>query len=374
MDLNFTEEQSALSDTLQRFGQKDYSFEQRQKRLKDNQRYNEQTWQTFAEFGILALPFSEEDGGLNGNSVDTHVAISALAPALVLEPLISTSVLAASLIQQADQSDLRAQLIEAIASGQSRFAFAHYEPQLRYNTQDLQTQASQKDGKIVLNGHKAHVADAPVATHLLVSAKNESGQLGVYLVKQDAQGVKLTDYPCHDNTTAAEVSLENVEVESNAALISPAEAAIEWALALTINAQVAEAASLAKVMTQHTIEYLKTRKQFGVPLSNFQALQHRLAEMMTAATQAESMALLCAINLQDREQADLALVHGAKAHVFKLAKQIGQEAIQMHGGVGVTDELAVSHLFKRVINQSMRYGDVNYHIAQYSHSLLTSGK
>lgn len=365
MDLNLNEQQVALSDTLRRFVEKEYTFSTRQTRLKQNERFNEKAWQTLAEIGVLALPFAEEDGGLDGDSVDTHVMMQSLAPALVLEPLVSTAVLGAAFIKDADDDSVRNQLIESVAGGEIRFSFANAEPQMRYDTTDIRCTAQEKDGRWLITGKKAHVIDAPSATHLLVTARIDNNETAVFVVKADASNLHMIDYPCHDDKYAADIEFTETVAEFDKPLIKSATDAIEWAVAQANNAFISEIAGLSKALTETTIEYLKTRKQFGVALSQFQALQHRLADMAVKSTQINAMAIASALAIQNREEADLAMVSGAKAFVCRLSKELAQEAIQLHGGVGVTDELIVSHLFKRAITISMTYGDSDYHLAKY---------
>ena len=379
MDFTFTEEQLALQDTLTRFVEKDYAFEQRRKNLAARHHFNEATWQAFAELGILALPFAEEDGGLNGTPLDTYLVMRSLARGLVLEPYISTVVLSGTFLQQHAAAEQRSVLIPAIADGSARFAFAHYDVESRYEESRIQTRAVNGDGKWTLNGHKAMVIDAPVCNHWLITARTSGEQqdqngLSVFLVKADHPGITVKSYQLHDGHLAADLILDNVELQPEA-LIGAADTAypaIMQALAATHAALAAEADGLMAALNVATLEYLKTRKQFGVAIGTFQAVQHRMADMAIAAEQATSMALLAAISQSaDDPQERILKASGARALLARLARQVGEEAVQLHGGMGVTDELVVAHYFKRVTVLNTQYGDADFHLKRYSDSLLT---
>ncbi len=382
MDFTFTEEQLALQDTLTRFIDKDYTFEQCRKNLAANRHENEGTWAAFAELGILALPFAEQDGGLDGTPLDTYLVMRSLAKGLILEPYISTVVLSGSFLKQHATPQQRSVLIPAIADGSARFAFAHYDVQARYQESRIHTRAMKQADEWILNGHKAMVIDAPVCDHWLITARtagqdNDSHGLSVFLVKADHPGIKRKSYRLHDGHRAADLVMEDVRLPQEA-LIGAADTAypaIMQALAATHAALAAEAAGLIEALNTATLEYLKTRKQFGVAIGTFQALQHRMADMAIAAEQATSMALLAAISLAgDDPQERIVKAAGARVLLARLSRHVGEEAVQLHGGMGVTDELVVPHYFKRVTVLNSQYGDPDFHLQRYSDSLLTSQK
>lgn len=380
MDFTFTEEQLALQDTLERFIDKDYTFEQRRKNLAAERHFNEATWSSFADLGILALPFSEEDGGLGGSPLDTYLVMRTLAKGLVLEPYISTVVLSGSFLQHHASAEQRSILIPAIADGSARFAFAHYDVESRYQESRIHTSASKNGEKWVLNGHKAIVIDAPVCDHWLITARtsgenNDTHGLSVFLVKADHPGITVKPYKLHDGHLAADLVINNAEVSADA-LIGAADEAypgIMLALAATNAALAAESAGLMQAMNEATLEYMKTRKQFGVAIGTFQALQHRMADMAIAAEQATSMALLASISQSDEDPQER-INKGAAARVLlaRLSRHVGEEAVQLHGGMGVTDELIVPHYFKRITVLNSQYGDADFHLQRYSDSLLDS--
>lgn len=377
MNFDFTEEQLALESTLQRFLERDYSFEQRRALLASTEGYSPRHWATFADLGLLALPFKDAYGGLDGSPVDHYLVMRALGRGLVLEPYLSSIILCGGLVQELGTEAQKTELLGALTGGEMKLALAHYEPGARHNEGRIACRAVVDGDGWRLTGHKAAVLGAPGADHLLVSARHEGAidaETGVslFLVDRDALGVTLKPWTNHDGTRAADVLLEDVRVDAGQLIGTPGAAlpAIRWAMALGNGALAAEAGGIMRALLEATLEYLKTRKQFGVPLSSFQALQHRLADMAIATEMAESMALLAAISLQsaDREQG-MHMASGAKAYVAEQARKVAQEAVQLHGGIGVTDELNVAHYFKRITTINMMLGDSDYHLRRYSETL-----
>lgn len=378
MDFNFTEEQLSLQDTLNRFITKDYGFEERRKRVAAGASFDPAIWNTFAELGILALPFHEDFGGLNGTALDIYLVMRTLAPGLVLEPYVSTVILSGTFLQEAATDEQKANWIEEIAAGGARYCFAHYEPESRYQETRITTSAKKNGDSWVLNGHKAAVLDAKNSDYILVSARTSGEQadaqgVSVFRVPVDATGLSLKNYRTHDGRTAADVILTDVITDTLVGAEGQAAPAIAQALAITNTALVAEATGLIQALNNATLEYLKIRKQFGVALGTFQALQHRMADMAIAAEQANSMALLAAMEMANPDpQQRLIKASGAKAYVGKLARHVAHEAVQMHGGIGVTDELNVAHFYKRITTINMMFGDVDYHFERYSDSLINA--
>ena len=377
MDFTFTEEQLALQDTLNRYIEKDYTFEARRKRLAQDQPFDEASWRTLAELGILALPFDEAHGGLDGTPIDTYLVMRSLAKGLVLEPYITTVILSGTLLRQLATPAQQDILIPAITEGSARFALAHYEPGSRYTEAHIETRATPQGDGWVLSGHKSMVIDAPISDHWLITARtagtdrDENG-LSVFLVKADHPGVTVKPYRLHDGHRAADLSFDNLQVSADALIGAEGAAypAIMQALAATSAALAAEAAGLMQALNDATLEYLKTRKQFGVAIGTFQALQHRMADMAIAAEQATSMALLAAISQSDENPQERILkASAARSLVARLSRQVAEEAVQMHGGMGVTDELQVAHFFKRVTVLNSQYGDADFHLQRYSDSL-----
>ncbi|MDP3511687.1 MAG: acyl-CoA dehydrogenase family protein [Sulfuritalea sp.] len=374
MDFNYTEEQLALQDTLRRFIAKDYPFEHRRALAKSADGFDRAAWKTFADFGILALPFPEDFGGLNGNAVDSMLVMEMLGRGLALEPYVSTVVLCGGLIRDAGSAAQKEALLPMTAGGDLMLALAHHEPGARYALDQVATTATAQGEGWQLDGAKAVVLGAPAADKLIVSAMDGKG-MSLFLVDARAPGVSLRSYPTQDGARAADVKLAGVQVGAEA-LIGPAGAAlpvIERAIDYASAALCAEAVGIMSALNEVTLEYLKTRKQFGVPIGKFQALQHRMADMVIATEQARSMATLAAVRVDSPDSAERSrAVAAARAYIGTQARLVGQQAVQLHGGMGVVDELNVGHYFKRLTMIGLTFGDADYHLGRFSDTLLAA--
>jgi len=374
MNFNYTEEQLALQDTLRRFIAKDYAFEHRRALTKSADGFDRSAWKTFADFGILALPFHEDFGGLNGTAVDTMLVMEMLGRGLALEPYVSTVVLCGGLIRDAGSAAQKEALLPAIAGGELMLALAHDEPGGRYEIDRVATTATPTGGGWQLDGAKAVVLGAPSADKLIVSARDGKG-LSLFLVDAKAAGVSMRTYPTQDGARAADVKLAKVAVGADALIGTAGNAlpAIERAIDYANAALCAEAVGIMSALNEVTLEYLKTRKQFGVPIGNFQALQHRMADMVIATEQARSMATLAAVRADSPDAAERSrAVAAARAYIGTQARFVGQQAVQLHGGMGVVDELNVSHYFKRLTMIGLTFGDVDFHLGRFSDTLLAA--
>lgn len=380
MDFNFTEEQTAIQDSLRRFLTKDYGFEQRRHIAKSADGFSREAWATYAELGLLALPFSEEHGGLGGNSVDAMIVMETLGTSLALEPYLATVVVAGSLIADVGSDAQRDTLLGGITGGELLVSLAHQEPGARYNRQHVATSAKKDGDGHVLNGHKAVVLGAPSADRLLVSARTsgaafDANGITLFVVDPKAAGVTVTGYTTQDGQRAGEVVLKNVKVGADAVLgkVDGGLAGIERAIDRGIAGLCAEAVGIMTALNATTLDYLKQRKQFGVPIGKFQALQHRMAEMAIAAEQSRSMATLAALRADSADAAERSrAVSGAKAYIGQALRKVGQDAVQMHGGMGVTDELMAAHYFKRLTIINATFGDADFHLARFSDTLLAA--
>ena len=374
MNFNYTEEQLALQDTLRRFIAKDYAFEHRRALAKSADGFDREAWKTFADFGILALPFHEDFGGLNGTAVDTMLVMEMLGRGLALEPYVSTVVLCGGLIRDAGSAAQKEALLPAIAGGELMLALAHHEPGGRYEIDRVATTATPTGSGWQLDGAKAVVLGAPSADKLIVSARDGKG-LSLFLVDPKAPGVSMRAYPTQDGARAADIRLAKVAVGADALIGTAGNAlpVIERALDYANAALCAEAVGIMSALNEVTLEYLKTRKQFGVPIGNFQALQHRMADMVIATEQARSMATLAAVRVDSADAGERCrAVAAAKAYVSQSARLVGQQAVQLHGGMGVVDELNVSHYFKRLTMIGLTFGDADYHLGRFSDTLLAA--
>jgi alkylation response protein AidB-like acyl-CoA dehydrogenase len=379
VNFDYSDEQRALHESLTRWLDKHHSFAQRRERLKSNAAADETTWHTFAEMGLLALPLPEAHGGLGGNSVDIAGVMACLGAKLVVEPYLS-HVLAAMAVADAGAPAQHERWLPAAAEGRQRLAWAHGEPDARHARTRVATTARRDADGWRLDGRKAVVIGAPQADALVVSARvsgalDAADGLALFVVDADAPGVTLQAYRNHDGQAAADVSLRDVRVPAVACLgeAGTAAALIDHTLDRGAAAVCAEAVGVMQAINDTTLEYLKTRKQFGVTIGSFQALQHRMADMVVAAGQARSMALLAAAKADSRDTAERAhAVSAAKAYVGQQARFVGQQAIQLHGGMGITDEMMVSHLFKRLTLIEASFGDTDHHFERVSRALLAA--
>ncbi len=370
MDFSFTEEQSMLRDTVASYLADHYSFDQRHAMLSKEPGWSPAIWKAFAEeLGILGAPFSEELGGLGGGPVENMIVMEEMGKALVVEPYLGTVVIAGGFLKHSGHSRAP-ELIGQIIAGEAIFAFAYAEPQGRYNLADLKTTAKKEGAGYVLNGMKAVVIGAPYATHLIVTARTDGGQrdaqgVSVFIVPKGAAGVTTRDYPTVDGFRASEVYLENVSVGADA-LVGPEGQAmplIEKVVDEAIAATCAEACGVLRKLHEGTVEYTKQRKQFGQPISAFQVLQHRMVDMFIQVEQSISMTYMATIKLTDAESSKAAAA--AKVQIGKACRFVGQNAIQLHGGMGMTDEMAIGHYFKRATMIEGAFGSTDHHLARY---------
>lgn len=373
MNFNYSDEQNQLRDQLLRFMQKDYSFEQRRAILKSVEGYSPVAWKQFAEMGLLALTLPEAQGGLGGNAVDTLVVMEVFGRGLVVEPYLSTVVLGASLLAQAGNGAQQA-LLEKVGSGELLLALAHEEAGARYALSHVSTRAETSGSGYVLNGAKTVVLHGAIAHQLIVSARTSGGErdeagISLFLVDRKMPGLQVNGYPTQDGQRAAEVTFKNIKLGADALLgeLNQGFAPLEQAVQRAIAAICAEAVGGMAALLEITAAYLKTRKQFGLPIGSFQALQHRMADMLMAAEQARSMAYLAAAKVESADALERRrIIAAAKTLVGQAARQVGQQAVQLHGGIGVTDELNVSHYFKRLTMIGLQFGDSDHHLGRYS--------
>lgn len=380
MDFKYTEEQTQLADLIARFVSKDYDFETRRENIATKGGFDQGAWTALAEMGIFAMTIPEEYDGLGGNAVDTLVIMQELGKGIVTEPYLATVVLGAGLIAAAGNTEQKAAILPNVAAGEMKLAFAHSEGKARYKLSYVETTASSVGEGYLLNGAKAVVLGAEQADKLIVSART-SGNAGdtdgisLFIVDAAAEGLAVQGYVNYDGQPAAEVTLKNVAVNETALLGGEGQAfaAIEQITQVAIAAVCAEAVGIMDTLIKLTTEYLGTRKQFNLPLGANQALQHRLADMAMHGEQGRSMALLATDAIVNAEPAERArLIAAAKSRVGEAATYVGQQAVQLHGGIGVTDELNVSHYFKRLTLINTAFGDADHHLAVFS-DLMVAG-
>ena len=376
MDFALTEEQELLRHSVQRLFADHYAFDARKRYAQEPGGYSRALWARYAELGLLGLPFAEEHGGSAGGPVETMIVMEEVGRALALEPYLSTVVLAGGLLRLGGGKALCADLVPKIAGGDLMLAFAHAERQSRYDLADVAASARREGAGYVLDGAKSLVLHGDSAGKFIVSARLSGGQrdrdgLALFVVDAVAKGVSTRGYGTVDGLRAAEVTLAGVRVDAGAAIGEPGKAypLIERVVDTAIAALAAEAVGAMTAMHEQTVDYMKTRKQFGVTIGSFQALQHRAAEMLVALEQARSMAMLATMmgaeeNVRERRQA----ISAAKVQIGRSARIVGHGAIQIHGGIGMTMEAKVGHYFKRVTTIDATFGDADYHLGLLAES------
>jgi pimeloyl-CoA dehydrogenase small subunit len=370
MDFELSPEQEQLRDNVARLMKDRYGFEARKTYRAAREGWSKALWGDYAKMGLLGAPFAESDGGFGGGAVETMIVMEEFGKALALEPYLQTVVLCGALVKHAASDKQRADLIGAIAAGELRLSFAHMEKQSGFDLHDVSLTAVKDGDSFVLKGEKTLVGHGDSADRLIVSARvsgerRDRDGIGLFLVGADASGVSRRGYPTQDGQRAAEISFTDVRVAPQDVLGAPGDAlpAIERAVDETIAALSAEAVGAMSEALAMTVDYLKTRKQFGVAIGSFQALQHRASDMVVALEQARSMMVLAAMAADEADADERAKTMSAvKTQIGRSARFIGQQAVQMHGGIAMTYEYKVGHLFKRLTMIDGAYGDADLHV------------
>ena len=366
MNFDYNEEQQLLADSVRRFLAKDYAFEARRKIVASSDGWSPAVWATIAEMGLTGLPFSPDYGGFGGGAVDLMGVMEAAGDALLVEPYLATVALGAQFVARAGRDAQKKSILPAIVEGKLKIAFAHTEKGARYNLAKVDAQANKAGSGWEITGEKFVVLGAPSADKLVVSAKTEKG-LSLFIVNSSSSGMKIEPYVTLDGQRAGDVSLAKVPGEllgAEGGALPVIEEVMDFATALIC----AEAVGAMKFACDTTLEYLKTRKQFGVPIGTFQALQHRMVDMYVSYEQAKSMACLAAskadspVDARDRARS----ISAAKIKIADNCRHISQESIQLHGGMGMSEELKVSHTFRRLTMIAQQFGDAEHHLARFA--------
>ena len=374
MDFSFTEEQSLLQDSVQRFVQNSYEFETRQKLIKTEEGFSRDNWSSFAELGWLALPFSEDSGGFGGTAVETMIMMEELGKGLVVEPYVTTVIMTGSIIEAGGSNAHREGVLAEIMAGTKLGSVAYVEPQARFNLADVTTTAISTDDGYIVSGFKGVVLGGPSADLLVVPARTSGEQrdskgITLFLIDATAEGISRRDYPTIDGGRASEITFEKVAVSAADVLGEVGEglSLLEVGINNGILAVCAEAVGAMEVLYKTTVEYCKTREQFGQPIGKFQVLQHRMVDMFMEHEQAKSLLYMAAIRMsEDDELAAIKAISALKVQVGKGGRFVGQNAIQLHGGMGMTDELNVGHYFKRITAVETLFGNADFHLKKYS--------
>lgn len=365
MDFALTDIQEMLKDSASKFINNAYDFDARQKLSASDTGFSEEHWQLFAELGWLALPFEDQYGGLDGTAVELMVLMETLGKGLLLEPYLSTVVLSGNLIQRLGNESQKSEWLTAIAGGEKKVAFAGFETASQTDITSITTRAEINGDSVKLTGKKPVVLHAQSADMLLVAAKTSDDDIGVFMVSPKESGVTIAAYPTNDGGRAADVTLNNVTVSADARLGEGENAtdAIGRVLADAVIAVSAEAVGLMEKMLNATVEYTRVRKQFDMPIARFQVLQHKMVDMFVEVEQARSMLYYGAISLSADNGVDAAKAASmVKAKIGSASRLVGQTAVQLHGGMGVTEELDVGHMFKRLTMINTLFGSHDAHM------------
>ena len=376
MDFSYTETQVMLRDTLARFLADTYDFETRKKMLVRPEGRDPGIWKALAtELGILGAPFAEEHGGLGGGALENMIMMEELGKVIAIEPYLQTVVIGGGAMKAAGGAMADAVIPEIIA-GNAVIAFAYAEPQGRYDLANIRTSAKADGAGYVLSGHKAVVYAAPWATHLLVTARTggstrERAGVELFLIEANLPGIVRRDYPTVDGFQASEIYFENVAIPGDA-LIPGGIDLIEQLVDEATMAVCGEAIGISRKLHEGTLDYIKQRKQFGQPIGKFQVLQHRMADMFVEVEQIASMALMGTLKLDLPAAERKAAVSLAKAKVSRSLNFVGQNAIQTHGGIGITVELAIGHYFKRGTMIENQFGSADFHLGRFEDLTLAA--
>ncbi|MCK1544639.1 acyl-CoA dehydrogenase family protein [Bradyrhizobium sp. 147] len=370
MDIQFTEEQDMLRSSVQRLLRDQYDFDTRRKIVASEQGFSRKHWEAFAELGLLAAPFSEEVGGLGGGPLSTMIIMHEFGRHLVIEPFVETVVLAGGLIEQIGTPEQKQAFIPGIIDGTKAWALAWTEKESRFDLGNVTTRARREGNDYILSGAKTMVIAAPWADDLIVSARTsgddrDRGGVSLLVVDRRAAGVDLQSFKTIDGRRAAEISLR----EARAQLLGPegeGVAALEACRDRAIGALCAEGVGAIGELNSATLEYSKTRKQFGATIGSFQVLQHRMVDMFIAHQEALSLMQHLNLSLAAGDVGLSRLASGAKSKIGYAGKYVAEQAVQLHGGMGMTDELNVGHYFKRISSINIQFGDPAFHVLRYA--------
>lgn len=373
MNFNLSEEQNMLKDSVSRFVQNQYDFDTRRKIVDSREGFSRENWQTFSDLGWLSIPFSEAQGGFGGSVLDTMVVMEELGKGLVAEPFIATVLLFGGLLSKSSNSADHASTIQKIIDGDVQGAFAYLERQSRFETCDIKTTASKNTNGFSLNGEKTVVFNGESADKIIVSARTNGEQcdqqgISLFLLDANSNGIEKTSYRLMDGQRVANIVFKDVQLSSDQLVgeLDHAAPLMQAVIEDVMIAICAEAFGIMQVLNQTTVEYTKTRKQFGVAIGSFQVLQHRMVDTFMACEQTQSLLYRAACSSASNNEEALKDVLALKVMVGRAGKLIGGEAIQLHGGMGITDELNVGHYVKRLMMINTTFGDADYQQQKFS--------
>ena len=373
MNFELSEEQKMIQQSVERFVQENYDLSNRIKISSEDPGYSKEYWSSMAELGWLGLAFDEEDGGFGGNQIDTLVLMEQFGKGLVLEPFLANIVLGGGAIKRGGSASLKESIIPSLIDGSLQLTLAYAEEQSRFDLEDIATAAREDDGNFVLNGKKSMVLNAESADKIIVVARTNGSQvdkegISLFLVNADSDGLERENFPTVDGLRASEISLNDVKV-SPENLIGEKDKGFEILQAVAndaILALAAEAVGAMEVLYKDTVEYTQQREQFDHPLSDFQVLQHRMVDMFMEYEQCKSLLFRATMETVQDPQLSQRTVHALKHLIGKSGIFVGENAVQLHGGMGVTEELRVGHFFKRLLVIDSQFGNADFHLDKFT--------
>ena len=372
MDLSISEEQSAIRDVISRFIENEYDFEKRMSIAEGDSAFDSDVYNFFVEQGFTAIPFSEEDGGLNGGPVETMLIMKEIGRGLMLEPYLENVILAGGVLKRLATDEQKSKWLTNIINGELQSTLAFTEPQSRFNLNDVATVAKVNGDKVIINGKKSFVLNGKEADIIIVPVRTSGSQteaegISLFIVESDTPGILKNNYKTVDGHSASEITFKNVEVSKDNLLgeIGKGYQALESTVDDAILAVCAEATGIMKSLHDKTVEYSKNRVQFGVPIGGFQALQHRMVDTLMACEETESILLWALTTSQDDSSSLKKAISGLKYQIGTAGKHVGQEAVQLHGGMGISWELDIAHFFKRLSSIEILFGNADFHMKRF---------
>jgi len=373
MDFTFNEEQSLIQDQVDQFIQKEYDWETRQSLSNSDLGFGQENWRKFAELGWLGISVSEDSGGFGGSAIESMLIMEAFGKGLVVEPFLETMIMSGGIIDGHGSVEQKSVLLEPAIAGDMQLALAYAEPQSRFNLSDVVTEAKADGENFILNGYKSVVMNGPSANKIIISARTSGSQLDengitLFVIDSEASGLNKTNYKTVDGRRASDLTIENVSVSQDDIVgeLDLGYKILDSAIDKAILAISAEAVGAMEVLYKATVEYTKTREQFGTAIGKFQVLQHRMVDMFMEYEQCKSLLYMATMKHEEGAVDSKKAISGLKYQVGKAGKFIGQQAVQLHGGMGVTDELNVGHYFKRLTTVGTIFGNTDYHLKKYT--------
>ena len=373
MNFELSDEQKMIQQSVERFVQDNYDLNTRISLSSDDLGYSNDYWKSMAELGWLGLPFDESDGGFGGNQIDVLVIMEQFGKGLVLEPYLASVVMGGGALKKGGTESLKKEILPGLVDGTKQLSFAYAEQQSRFDLEDVITSARKEKDTFILNGQKAMVQNAETADHIVISTRTSGGQIDengitLFLVDANSEGLSMENFPTVDGLRASEITLENVSVNADR-VVGNVDEGFEILQSVAndaILALSAEAVGAMEVLYKDTVEYTQQREQFDHPMSEFQVLQHRMVDMFMEYEQCKSMLYRATMESVQDPKAAQRTIHGLKHLIGKSGLFVGENAVQLHGGMGVTEELRIGHFFKRLLVIDSMFGNADHHLQKFT--------